>query len=144
MQVTTENNLFNVIAAHLVQSEMSELFLVADRCFRTIPGIADEVLRSLTVAERQFPSAVDALASHFNTCKAQTQESVFCNGCAGTIDVNGVLIEFTVKRISKGPETYRVLFSRVDVGALYAGLQQQVTTLAKQMQQLKRQGNRAK
>ncbi|MEK7898007.1 hypothetical protein AAB990_40105 [Burkholderia contaminans] len=118
--ITSKDNLFNVLAGEVAKSDISELYLVAGMNFEAAIQSPEgqRVLDSATTIAG-CGKASDALRIHYNTCVgSQTSHQAFCDDCGGFITTDRVAVQFSIRKISEKPDTYRVLFVRVDAGQL--------------------------
>ncbi|WP_175927411.1 hypothetical protein [Burkholderia cepacia] len=130
--ITIKDNLFNVIGAEVAKSGRSELYLVAGPQFEVANNLP-EVRRVLDIAASVAgcSNASDALRVHYDNCGVGTQTShqVFCDGCGGFITTDHVAVQFSIRKISDNPDTYRVLFVRVDAGKLAVDMKARIDAL---------------
>lgn len=114
--ITSKDNLFQVIGADVAKSDRSELYLTAGLNFE-IANQSPEVLRVLEIAKKvaACDTASEALSAHYNFCVgAQTSHQAFCDECGGFITTDHVAVQFSIRKISDKPDTYRVIFARID------------------------------
>jgi len=136
--IASQDNLFHVVAAEVLASGQAELYLVAGLEFEMLRP-SQEVRRAIDVAKAvaQRGTASEALAVHFNTCVgAQTSTPSFVDGCGGFLTTNYVAVQFAVRKISDSPDTYRVLFARVDAGALAVDMKSHLDDLERRLVRL--------
>lgn len=129
--ITSRDNLFNVLASEVAKSDRSEMYLVAGLQFEAAYK-SPEVQRVLGIATSvaNCGKASDALPAHYNTCVgSQTSHQSFCDECGGFITVDHVAVQFSIRKISDNPDTYRVLFVRVDAGQLVVDMKARVDAL---------------
>lgn len=114
--ITSKDNLFNVIGAEVAKSNRSELYLVAGLQFE-VASQSQEVQRVLSIAASVAGcvKASDALRAHYNTCVGhQTSHQAFCDECGGFITTDHIAVQFAIRKISDNPDTYGVIFTRID------------------------------
>jgi hypothetical protein len=119
--------LLQVIAEQVV-SGTSEQYLyvtsVGMTAMFTTPQIADAINTSLA---QWNGDGVQAIVYEFNTSPAIQSPIRFNDGATAVIDVGGVLVELSVRKLA--PAAYRILFSRVNAMTLYGGLSARVDAL---------------
>ena len=129
--ITSKDNLFNVLGAEVAKSGRSELYLIAGLHFE-IANKSPEVQRVLDIAASVAgcSKASDALRAHYNTCVGiQTSHQAFCDDCGGFVTTDHVAVQFSIQKISDNPDTYRVLFVRVDAGKLAVDMKARIDAL---------------
>ncbi|KWO88587.1 hypothetical protein WM32_09070 [Burkholderia ubonensis] len=129
--ITTKDNLFNVLGAEVAKSDRSELYLVAGLNFE-IPNSSSEVQRVIGIAASVAgcSKASDALRAHYNTAVGiQTSHQAFCDDCGGFVTTDHVAVQFSIQKISDNPDTYRVLFVRVDAGKLAVDMKARIDNI---------------
>lgn len=138
--LTTKDNLFNVIGGAVSTSTRDELYLIAGATFESM-WVTPEVQRVLDIAAHaaSCDTASSALIAHFNTCEGVHSHPAFCDDCGGVISTNNIAVEFSVRKISEFPVTYRVLFTRVDAARLAVDAQERLARLEKRVAELESQ-----
>ncbi|MBA9846860.1 hypothetical protein [Ralstonia pickettii] len=142
LTITNKDNLFSVIAAEVARSERSENYLIADGQFSAI-WATSEIDRVLAIATSvaKCDVAVKALVAHYHTCETfKAFNPVFSDTCGGFIEVDKVVVEIRVLKISDSPLAYRVLFSRVDAVDLAIAMDERMGAIERRVQALETQG----
>ena len=90
---------------------------------------------------RKCDVAVKALVAHYHTCETfKAFNPVFSDTCGGFIEVDKVVVEIRVLKISDSPLAYRVLFSRVDAVDLAIAMDERMGAIERRVQALETQG----
>lgn len=133
--LTSKDNLFHVVARDLVASSINETYLVASQGFEFLRA-GEDMRRAIEVALQvvQAPTAADALEAHYNLSQEIQMKNVsFTDGCGGFLQVSQVVVQFVVRKIGSTPDTYRVLFTRLDAGQLANNLVERMDALEARM-----------
>lgn len=102
VSISKKDNLFSVIAAEVARSERSENYLIADGQFSAM-WKTSEIDRVVGIATgvANCEVAVKALVAHYHTCETfKAFDPLFAEACGGFIEVDNVVVEIRVRRIS--------------------------------------------
>lgn len=136
--LTTNENLFHVIARDLVASRLNEIYLLAGQEFELLHPSVD-VRRAVGVAKSLVNAelATDALALHYNLAtKIQESGVVFKDDCSGIVQSGGAVVQFSVRKVSEEPTRYRVLFTRLDSGQLATNMVDRMNALEERISKI--------
>ena len=129
--LTKNENLLNVIARDLATSSLNETYLIAGDGFE-INRASTDVRRAIEVAQSLVgaASAADALATHYSLAtEIRSSTPTFSDGCSGFVTVGHAVVQFAVRKIGASPVTYRMLFTRLDTGALAKNMKDRMDAL---------------
>lgn len=124
--------LFQTIAKDVAKS-YAEQYLVsfADGSLTVMfstPAIEDAIEKAS--AKMQEIGALGVLAAEFNIGRGfVAQDYIFADECDGVMNVDGVLVEVSIRKIREG--VHRVLFARVDSARLYQDVSGRLAALEK-------------
>ncbi|KMY65274.1 hypothetical protein AAU61_23105, partial [Desulfocarbo indianensis] len=105
--------------------------------------VTSEIDRVLGIATSVAENAVAvrALVAHYHTCETfKAFDPLFSEVCGGFIEVDKVVVEIRVRKISDSPLAYRVLFSRVDAANLAISMDERMVAVERRVQTLEAQG----
>lgn len=109
--------LFQAIAKE-VASGFGEQYLIAIKDSGLAVMFSTPAIESaISKAVAQIQDGISILKAEFNIGNFHSRNAIFANDSRGLCDVNGVLVEFVVKKLRD--DAYRVFFSRVDAAQVY-------------------------
>ena len=132
-------HIFETIARQLVAGEHEQyLYASADKLSVMFPSdILDDYLRD---ALALWKSPVAVLQAEYNLSPFCV-DCVFADGATGLIDVDGVAVEFSVRKLDD--ERWRVFFAQVDAPRLYLSLSDRMDELNRRVRHLEQRDSMA-
>ncbi len=127
-------NLFRAIALQLIVGE-PEQYLYASSSGLTAMFSSPEVAEAINAALASQMDPVSVIRAEYQLL-AGAHNYVFADGVTGLIDVNGVVVELSVRQLSD--TSWRVLFSRVDAAKLYTNQAELIRDLSERVSALER------
>ena len=107
--------LFQIIAEQ-VACDYPEQYLFASNNSLTVMFSDARIENTISLALDVLKDGINVVSAEYHLVP-DTRAYCFGDGASGLIDVDGVLVELTVRRL--GDFGWRVLFSRVDAPKLY-------------------------
>jgi hypothetical protein len=133
-ETTYTPGLFQAIANEVVKGFGEQYLLAIKGSGLTVMFSTPAIEHALTKATAQVRDEIGVLAAEYQTGNFQNQNVIFADGCRGLSDVNGVLVEFSVRKLRD--DAYRVLFSRVDATLAYTGIVDRLSKLEESLRAL--------
>lgn len=126
--------LFNAIAKEVVRGYPEQYLFEDKNGSITVMFSTPEIENSITRATLQKrPTGIPLVAAEFMTGVA-SGSCRFTDECDGTIVVDGVVVELTIRKIKE--EEYRVLFTRVDAQKLLLDTQTRLKSMTARLERL--------
>jgi hypothetical protein len=132
----TADNLYTLLCTELAKSgDLSEIYLVAGK---KLEALGVPVSFSARIAELHASDGGDALDFFKREFHKSTLRfaPAFGDGVSGIVEAGGVPIEYSVRRISEAPETYRILFARVDSVKILTSVKQHLEAIEWRLRKL--------
>lgn len=99
----------------------------------TTPALEDAIDKA--TAQTKELGGVSVIAAEFMAGKGFVdQDCVFADECGGVMDVGGILVEVSIRKIRE--DAYRVLFARVNSARLYKDISGRLKALEKTVESL--------
>lgn len=94
------------------------------------PAIEEAIAKATAQVEAR--GAVSVIAAEYMTGRGFVdQDRVFADECDGVMDIDGVLVDVSIRKIREG--VHRVLFARVDSAPLYKDVSGRLKALEKKL-----------
>ena len=130
-------NLFKIIAAEVASGDLSEFYLVAGQDF-TASTNSTGIMRAISDTKAASPDskASSLIIAHFQIGGVFGRHCMFEDGAREVLSHNNVAVQFEVKQISRNPQTYRILFQRIDAEKLLAETWEKIEDLNQRVKAL--------
>jgi hypothetical protein len=134
-------NLYEIIAAEVVTGDLTEIFLVAGEKF-TVSLESPAIMAAISAAHAAAPKATadKILVIHYHMSDLFGKHPMFDDGVREVLLHNNVAVQMEIKMIGKAPNTYRVLFQRVDARKLLTETHEKLNDLNSRVRALEFKG----
>ncbi|MBI6883239.1 hypothetical protein [Pseudomonas putida] len=135
-----QDNPLYIIAKALANSTLRECFVVADEAFEIAPLLPGFSLDMVSARAGDKQPLHEMILGYYDlNCPLDT---TFRDGSEVTVDINGLAILVSARRMDDDGSCYRFLFSKIDGVELQAHLRKQIEALTVRVEQLEESSRR--